>query len=75
MTAAPLAIMPPPPKPKRPPFKAPKPGCWCSKCGKLRRRAEPGSSQPLDRADYEALIALYEERLATFRRELAEVTG
>lgn len=44
-------------------YSYPKVGCRCSRCMRMRK------AENLD-----ALIALYEERLATFKRERAEIT-
>lgn len=43
-------------------YSYPKTGCYCSRCVRMRKRA-----------DLAAIIAIYRERLATFERELAEI--
>lgn len=62
--AAPLAVVGRPKRRRSYHVKVPKPGCPCSRCARLLRRAE----------DLRGMIALYEGRLAVFRRELAAVT-
>ena len=44
-------------------YSYPKAGCFCSRCVRMRKRE-----------NLAALIALYKERLATFERELAELS-
>ena len=62
--AAPLAMVGRPKRRRYYHVKAPKPGCLCSRCARLVQHAE----------DLRGVIAIYEARLAVFRRELAEVT-